>query len=117
MARVFKQKEKSTKGKRIAFLIVVVAVIILIYFGVENFGDSHDERQMQIAHDAIIKASVQCYALEAQFPPSLDYLVENYGITLDEEKYIYHYQGIASNMVPEIKIFVNNNNTAVFGEK
>ena len=116
MARVFKQKDKKAGTKRVVFVVVVIAIVILLYFGIENFGSSHDERQMQIAHDAIIKASVQCYALEAQFPPSLDYLVENYGITLDRDKYIYHYQGIASNMVPEIKIFANNS-TFVFGEK
>ena len=108
MARVFRPKEKGAKAKKIIFAIVLVAIIALVYWGIEHFGANHDDRQMQIAHDAIIKASVQCYALEAQFPPSLDYLVENYGITLDREKYIYHYQSIGANMVPEIVIFANN---------
>ena len=107
MARVFKPKKTNSWVKVVAFIVVVAVVIVIVLWSIGNLGKTNDERQLDIARDAIIRASVQCYALESQFPPSLDYLAENYGITLDTDKFIYHYRPIASNMLPEIKVFVN----------
>lgn len=91
----------------VAFIAVVVVAVFLIYVGLGNLGNTQEEKQIEIARDAIIKAAVQCYALESQYPSSLGYLVDNYGLTIDESKYVYHYRTIGSNMVPEIQIFPN----------
>ena len=105
MRRVFRAKKTSETIKVVSFVAVVVAAVILVYIGLGNLGSTQEDKQIQIAQDAIIKAAVQCYALESQFPPSLQYLVDNYGLTLDKSKYVYHYRVIGSNMVPEIKVF------------
>ena len=105
MRRVFRAKRTSETLKVAGFIAAVIALVILIYIGLGNLGTTQQEKQLEIARDAIIKAAVQCYALESQFPPSLQHLVDNYGLTLDEEKFIYHYRTIGSNMVPEIKVF------------
>ena len=88
-----------------SFIAAAVVLVILVYIGLGNLSQAQEEQQLEIARDAIIKAAVQCYALESQFPGSLQYLVDNYGLTLDESKYIYHYRTIGSNMVPEIRVF------------
>ena len=108
MARVF--REKRTKGtiKTVAFVAVVISAVLLIQIGIGNLSSTQEEKQIEIARDAIVKAAVQCYALESHFPPSLQYLVDNYGLTLDTDKYVYHYKTIGSNMVPEIQIFPIN---------
>jgi len=107
MARVFRAKKTSQAAKAFCFIAAVVVLVILVYAGIGGISAKQEEKQIQIAQDAIVKAAVQCYALESQFPPSLQYLEENYGITLDKKKYIYHYRTIGSNMVPEIKVFPN----------
>ena len=105
MARIFKPKKTKETIQAIAFVVVVVVVVILIQIGLGNLSTTQEDRQLEISRDAIMKAAVQCYALESQFPPSLQYLVDNYGVTLDEKKYVYHYRVFGSNMVPEIKVF------------
>ena len=107
MGRVFRAKKTSETLKVTGFIAAVVALVILVYIGLGNLSSTQEEKQLEIARDAIVKAAVQCYALESQFPGSLQYLVDNYGLTLDESKYIYHYRTIGSNMVPEIKVFPN----------
>ena len=108
MARVFKPKKTGGSTiKAAVFIVIIIAIVFLVYWGIENLGQTNDSKQIEIAHDAIVKASVQCYALESQFPTSLDYLVEHYGVTLDREKYVYHYRAIGANMMPEIKVLVN----------
>jgi competence protein ComGC len=105
MARVFKPKKTTGVIKVLVYIIVIAAFVLLVYWGIGTLGQSQDEEQIKIAHDAIVKATVQCYALESQYPPGLSYLEENYGLTLDKEKYVYHYRSIGQNVMPEIQIF------------
>ena len=103
--RIFRPKRTSESLKVVGIVAIIIILVIAIYYGLGNIGNTQDEKQMEIAQDAIMRAAVQCYALESQYPASLDYLVSNYGLTLDESKYVYHYRTIGSNMVPEIKVF------------
>lgn len=50
------------------------------------------------------RASVQCYAIEGRYPPSVEYLEENYGVRIDRDRYNVFYNGFASNVMPEIVI-------------
>ena len=103
--RVFRAKKTMGAVKAVLFVAVVIIVVILVYICIGNISATQEEKQLEIMQDAIVKAAVQCYALESQFPPSLQYLADNYGLTLDEEKYVYHYRAIGSNMMPEIRVF------------
>ena len=105
MARIFRAKKTSETLKVVAFIVAVIILVVLVNIGLGNLGTTQEQKQIEIAQDAIVKAAVQCYALESQFPASLQYLADNYGVTLDEDKYVYHYRAIGSNMVPEIKVF------------
>ena len=106
--RIFKAKKTSETLKIVGFIAAVIVLVILVYIGIGNLGNTQEEKQLEIVEDAVIKAAVQCYALESQFPPSLQYLVDNYGLTLDEDKYNYHYEPIGSNMMPRIEVFLIN---------
>lgn len=53
---------------------------------------------------AVTRASVQCYAIEGRYPPSVEYLEENYGVRIDRDRYNVFYNGFASNVMPEIVI-------------
>lgn len=50
------------------------------------------------------RASVQCYAIEGRYPPSVEYLEENYAVQINRKKYNVFYDGFASNVMPEITI-------------
>ena len=114
--RVFRPKRTAGTLKTVAFVAVVVVAIILVFIGLGNLNSTQSDKQLQIAKDAIMKAAVQCYALESQFPPSLQYLVDNYGLTLDEDKFIYHYRVIGSNLVPDIQVIpVDADTGGLFG--
>ena len=42
--------------------------------------------------------------MEGRYPPSVDYLEENYGILIDRDKYDVFYSGFASNFMPDITV-------------
>jgi hypothetical protein len=105
MARVFSEKKSGGKVKMFFFVVVVVAIIIAIWWIAGSLQSSHSEEQMKIAKEAIFRATVQCYSIEGRYPQSLDYLEENYGLALDHDKYVYYYQAIAENIMPNIRLF------------
>ena len=57
-----------------------------------------------MAEDNLRRAVVSCYALEGRYPPDVKYLQEQYGLQLNEEKYIVHYEVFAENIMPDITV-------------
>jgi len=83
------------------FLIVVIAVVI----GVQNVSGSSKSESLRTMEEAVRRSMVQCYAIEGRYPPSIDYLREHYGLSIDTEKYVYHYQMMGANLLPQIRVF------------
>lgn len=105
MGRVFRPKKTAGALRGIVYAIVVCVCVGLVLFGLQDLGRTQEDEQARVAQDAIVKAAVQCYALESRYPESLAYLEDNYGLTLDREKYVYHYRVYGSNLMPEIEVF------------
>ena len=63
-----------------------------------------EEERLNTVVNSVKRASVQCYAIEGRYPPSVEYLEERYGIVIDRNKYNVFYSGWASNVMPEITI-------------
>ena len=61
--------------------------------------------QLNVLDQAIRRATIQCYAIEGRYPPSVEYLEEHYGLSIDREKYYVFYDGWASNIMPDITVF------------
>jgi competence protein ComGC len=88
--------------------ILIIVVFLIIFVSAVRTIDSFSERKSEdatvVLEEALMKASVQCYALEGGYPPNLDYLSDNYGIILDKEQYFYHYDIQGSNIAPNIVV-------------
>ncbi len=85
-------------------ILILLCVLGLMLSGSGIMADKADSESARIMEDAIRRATVQCYALEGAYPQSVDYLVENYGIHIDREKYDVFYEGFASNIMPDITV-------------
>lgn len=83
------------------------AVIGLFLNGVLSMSGRMDEEGAQTLRNAIARASVQCYAIEGRYPPSIPYLEENYGIKIDHKRFYVFYEGFASNIMPDITVISN----------
>ncbi len=99
------------KNAKLPFISLVVSLLILaaaalaLLFGLSGFTDSYTGRQVSEVRDTVISYVAQCYALEGAYPPDLQYLADNYGLQLDTEHYIYHYDMYASNIMPDVRVF------------
>jgi hypothetical protein len=105
MARVFRPKRSAGKLKLPLFVLAVLAIILGIWWVAGTMENRNNEQQLIIAQEAISRATIQCYSLEGRYPPNLQYLVDNYGITLNEDRFVYYYQSIGTNLMPDIRVF------------
>ncbi len=112
MRNVFVKRNKDhTALRETAFpVLFFLTLVVMVTFGLKNVNQSTQAEQLKSAQQAVRRAVVQCYALEGQYPPNIEYLEQNYGLSVDRSKYVVHYQMFASNLLPEVSVFPANEN-------
>ena len=98
---------KNSKFKYVSALIIIL-LIVYMYISVDNAKKKSDEESFNILSEAIIRSAGQCYAIEGFYPPDIEYLENNYGLLVDHDKYVVSYSIFASNIIPEVEVFLKN---------
>lgn len=116
MARFVKRK---SVGATLRALLLPIGLFILLFYllmqGVSMISKTASGEGLKAARQAVVRISVQCYALEGVYPPSLAYMREHYGLAVDTEKYIVDYVCIASNLMPDITVLERGKGGAANG--
>lgn len=81
------------------------AVVAFFFWTVTGMTASVEGEQLKAAEQAIRRTAVHCYAVEGQYPPSLEYMETHYGLQVDQKRYVVHYQPVAANLMPVIDVF------------
>ncbi|WMJ76695.1 MULTISPECIES: hypothetical protein [unclassified Sedimentibacter] len=91
---------------KIFTIIFIIFFICYFYNSVENVHSSAEKEKYDILADAIKRSAVQCYAIEGFYPPDITYLENEYGLIIDHNKYVISYSIFASNIMPDIEIYL-----------
>ncbi len=86
----------------------ILAVLILWRLAVPVSGRDMEEESIAAMREAVECSARQCYVVEGFYPPSLDYLVENYGLQINTEEFSVVYDIFASNIAPAIQVLKRN---------
>lgn len=105
-------KSNSNKPKKILSLVYMFIKPAIIFFlfllmfvwGMQITNQSSRKEDISAAEKSIQKAAITCYAIEGRYPPSYEYLKQNYGIDINTEKYAVFYSLFASNIMPDITV-------------
>lgn len=95
---------KSIGVQSLLLIIIFGAIGISTFFAIDQIAVRQDSDQSKAIEVVLIKAAVQCYALEGSYPPDLNYLKDHYGVILNETKYFYFYETQGSNILPKIMV-------------
>lgn len=76
----------------------------IITYGFRSIQESTSIHEKESLEKALYRGMMECYALEGRYPSHIDYLVDNYRIIYNQEKYDIQYEVIASNIIPNITI-------------
>lgn len=86
-------------------VLVLAALVLAVAVG--NLSDGSTAEGRDRLEDAVRRAAVTCYASEGIYPPTLQYLEENYGVQVDESRYTVFYDAFAENLMPDITVVEN----------
>ncbi len=93
--------------KIITVIILAVCLIVLSYALVPVINDSilkNADLNINIIELSIENALIHCYAIEGEYPQTIDYLIDNYGLNLQEDGYFYYYEFTSPNFKPVVKV-------------
>ena len=94
---------KDNEKKYYLILILLVVLAAGVFLAWPRGGNSRAETAGAI-RQAVIDRATQCYAIEGVYPPSLEYLEENYGLTINTASYYVHYEIFAENLPPIVRV-------------
>lgn len=92
------------KIRRFFSLAIFAALLAACSIAFTHFEQVNRQNNSSLLLQKIDRAVINCYAIEGTYPPSFEYLKENYGIRVDDKKYYVDYQIFASNIKPEIRL-------------
>ncbi len=99
------KKEKPNIAFAVVFpLVTFVVIFAMFYYGITQLSEASDRQQLEGLQTTIERDIVHCYASEGEYPPSLEYLEENYGLTYDHSKYFVDYQPVGTNILPDVTV-------------
>ncbi len=93
----------------ISLLFFVLCFGIFIY-GFDSMNQSQSQEDEQRVNESIKKGILECYAVEGKYPKSFAYLSKHYGIYVNEEKYMVHYEYQGANLYPSYMVYVKGEN-------
>ena len=102
---LYERKERGKTKGYISFIVFVLIIATLI-FAVFKLSDISQTSDTELLYKAINRAVVNCYAIEGRYPESLDYLVEKYGVIINDDRYLVRYEIFASNVKPSVRIII-----------
>lgn len=93
-------------------LVSGVIVPVVFFGGIMTFAISFMNSSAKVsqtetlksAERSVLRSVVSCYAYEGVYPPDIAYLRDNYGLLIDESKYIIHYEQMGANIMPTVTV-------------
>ncbi len=90
--------------KIIPLLLACILIPTVLIFAATNLSSRSQKESMILLEESLRRAVVQCYAIEGFYPEDLSYLIDNYGVAINESRYVVHYTYVASNLMPDITV-------------
>ena len=85
--------------------IILFAVVLGMFFaGVGTIAGRTSSEESKTLHEAVSRGVTRCYAIEGCYPESIDYLIANYGLMFDEDRFYIDYRPLGANIMPDITI-------------
>ncbi|MCR4604823.1 MAG: DUF4860 domain-containing protein [Eubacterium sp.] len=96
----------------VKFLIIVGVPAVIgggLIFATDKLGLRPAAESAAQVESTVREAVLDCYANEGVYPPSVDYLKDNYGLIVDEKKYGVYYEIFGKDIPPQISVMELDN--------
>lgn len=83
---------------------LTLILLTLAIYAVTATQEQMAAESLRLTGESVRRATVQCYALEGAYAQDLQYLIDNYGIRPDTERFLVHYMYLGDNLLPDITV-------------
>ncbi len=84
--------------------LIILCILFCFITALSNLDNGQSLEEKVRLEEALTRAAVACYAIEGAYPPTLEYLVENYDVQINTERFTVKYELYASNLMPDITV-------------
>ena len=103
--RAFRRGPVSVMLSSIGTIIFTLIIMVMILFGLQQTEEANRAEGVRLLEESILRAVIHSYAVSGHYPESLEYIVENFGIHIDESRFLVHYHVFGQNILPEILVW------------
>lgn len=96
---------KKSRSLPTGAFLIAAALLFALFFGASGIDRRAGERGAESIRQAVLRAAVNCYAIEGAYPENLDYLKRHYGLRYDEKRYLVSYDAFSQNILPDVYVF------------
>lgn len=105
MNRFLTSTKQTPLLRRIFFSVFFTGCgIVFLLLGCFRIAQNKEDSYVKSLQTALQRSAVHCYAMEGQYPESLDYLKEHYAVHWDPAHYVVDYEIIGTNRMPIITV-------------
>lgn len=97
-------KKNSVNRTLLMSAALFVLIIMWLVISVGNAQKASDKNRAASLRKSVMNGAALCYSIEGEYPRELEYLEENYGVSVNRELYIVHYEYFGSNICPTVTI-------------
>ena len=90
--------------KVLKIITITIALTLIVIF-ISQFEKTNQENMVSALEQTINDKIMLCFINEGRYPPSLEYLEENYNLSFDETKYKVFMIPIGENIKPDLTVF------------
>lgn len=90
--------------RRVIYLLLTVIIAANVVFAAVLSQNIARNQGVYTVRDSILKAAIQCCAVEGSYPASLSHLEENYGLVVNENDYVITYEWLGDNVPPSVVV-------------
>ncbi|MCL1976160.1 MAG: hypothetical protein FWG61_08380 [Firmicutes bacterium] len=103
-----RSRAKSLKRLLLPICLTVLLFVLALY-AVQAMHKQMALESLRLTEESVRRTAVQCYALEGAYAPDLEYLIDNYGIRPDVNRFMIFYMFQGDNLLPDITVIPINN--------
>lgn len=97
-------KLRGRRRARIRLAVACVLVAVLVWLAVGVAERSAREQGIATVRAAVVRAALQCCAVEGSYPTSLAVLEQRYGLVINKDDYDVRYEWLGDNIAPSVVV-------------
>lgn len=87
-----------------AAVLIFIAVVVWFLAALDSADGATRSEQLEAVKRSVENDITLCYSLEGAYPENIGYLIENYGLNYDKDRYVVHYECFAANIRPSVTV-------------